>query len=247
MQINKQNNNKQKQPAIEQLKQIFGMLGKPDKDSMDSWVMNEHAKRWILRLENQATHDWSQYLSKFEWEKVFATSGGGGVSVAIGNKSTDDDSFDECIDLLSKLLKLNPNERINCFDAVNDRYFANIPQYLRGVDCKLYQTPQNISRFRKEFLSLMTLEDNNSNNSKNSTNSKVTKYEYQDMVHRKMKKYHKKIRLQEQTLQLQHSKQKQQQQEQRQQPNYDRDAKMRRKLAVIESYHKRHGVKQIYK
>lgn len=82
---------------VEMLKKIFSLLGVPD----DSWPDCNQLPKFLL----------------FE----------GGVPITIKEKFSTYSISKEGIDLLEKMLKLNPNKRISAEEALNDVYFKTEP------------------------------------------------------------------------------------------------------------------------
>merc|ERR1719397_462266 len=97
---------------IEQLKIIFAILGTPESDSLD-WIKTPEAKHRGERMQ---------------------PSRGRNLSKIFHNASP------EALDLLTKMLKLDPNKRISVVDALAHPYLKELHDPAKEVICKKFKT-----------------------------------------------------------------------------------------------------------
>jgi len=97
---------------IEQLKIIFAILGTPEPDSLD-WIKTPEAKNWVQRMK---------------------PSRGRNLKKIFHNASP------EALDLLIKMLQLDPNVRISVVDALAHPYLKELHDPAKEVTCKKFNT-----------------------------------------------------------------------------------------------------------
>jgi len=97
---------------IEQLKIIFAILGTPEHDSLD-WIKTPEAKVWVERMQ---------------------PSRGRNLKKIFHNASPD------ALDLLIKMLELDPNKRISVVNALSHPYLKELHDPSKEVTCKKFNT-----------------------------------------------------------------------------------------------------------
>jgi serine/threonine protein kinase len=97
---------------IEQLKIIFAILGTPDPDSL-SWIKTPEAKSWVQRMKPSKGRD---------FKKIFH------------NASPD------ALDLLIKMLQVDPNNRISVVDALAHPFLKELHDPAKEITCKKFNT-----------------------------------------------------------------------------------------------------------
>lgn len=85
---------------LDQLKWIFRLLGSPAQDRLD-WIKNQSAKKWVSRLKPQKRRSPSSYLK-------------------LGKAS------EKAMDLLDRMLRVNPHERLSVEEVLRHPYFSEI-------------------------------------------------------------------------------------------------------------------------
>jgi len=95
---------------IDQLKLIFSLLGTPEPDSLD-WIKTPEAKQWVKRM----------------------TPSKGKSLERIVTKATPD-----ALDLLIKMLKLDPSKRIRVAEALEHPYFAELHDPAKEITCERF-------------------------------------------------------------------------------------------------------------
>ena len=87
---------------MDQLRHIFDILGTP---AETEWIKSDNAKTWVLKLEPHEGRDFKKYFGKaFDKEADLLNS----------------------IDLLQKLLEINPNKRISAAAAIDHIFFKGM-------------------------------------------------------------------------------------------------------------------------
>jgi len=97
---------------IEQLKIIFAILGTPESKSL-GWIKSPEAKHWVERMK---------------------PSRGRNLAKIFHNASP------EALDLLIKMLELDPNKRISVVDALAHPYLKELHDPTKEVECKKFNT-----------------------------------------------------------------------------------------------------------
>eukprot|EP00485_Elphidium_margaritaceum_P002718 CAMPEP_0202696798 /NCGR_PEP_ID=MMETSP1385-20130828/10122_1 /ASSEMBLY_ACC=CAM_ASM_000861 /TAXON_ID=933848 /ORGANISM="Elphidium margaritaceum" /LENGTH=688 /DNA_ID=CAMNT_0049353085 /DNA_START=217 /DNA_END=2283 /DNA_ORIENTATION=- len=100
---------------LEQLELIFDAVGTPNVTDCKSWIKSYDALRWVLSLPNKAgkslEHDILHYPTSTKCKDVSKNE----------------------IDLISKMLILNPNQRSTVQQCVSHRFFKKIPTKIKAV------------------------------------------------------------------------------------------------------------------
>jgi len=97
---------------IEQLKIIFAILGTPEAGNLD-WIKTPEAKNWIQRMKPSRGRN---------LKKIFHSAS------------------PEALDLLMKMLQLDPNVRISVVDALAHHYLKELHDPAKEVTCKKFNT-----------------------------------------------------------------------------------------------------------
>jgi len=97
---------------IEQLKIIFAILGTPEPDSLD-WIKTPEAKHWVEHMQPSKGRDLS---------KIFH------------------EASPRALDLLTKMLVLDPNKRISVVEALEHPYLEELHDPAKEVTCKKFNT-----------------------------------------------------------------------------------------------------------
>jgi len=93
---------------IEQLQRIFELLGTPPRDK-SGWIKSPEAKQWVMGMPPSKPKNLHQFLPK-------ATK--------------------EAVDLISKLLKLDPGLRVSVEEALKHPYLKNLHDPAKEVTCE---------------------------------------------------------------------------------------------------------------
>jgi len=93
---------------IEQLKIIFAILGTPEKDSLE-WIKTPEAKQWVQRIPPSKGRN---------LRKIFASGS------------------EEALDLLTKMLELDPNKRISVSEALKHPYLKELHDPSKETECE---------------------------------------------------------------------------------------------------------------
>jgi len=97
---------------IEQLKIIFALLGTPEPDSLD-WIKTAEARYWVQRMEPSSGRN---------LKKIFH------------------EASPDALELLIRMLKLDPNVRIPVVDGLEHSYLKELHDPKKEVTCKQFNT-----------------------------------------------------------------------------------------------------------
>jgi len=97
---------------LEQLKIIFAILGTPEPDSLN-WIKTPEARDWIQRMEPSSGHN---------FKKIFRNAS------------------PEALELLTKILKLDPSDRISVIDGLEHPYLKEFHDPTKEVTCEKFNT-----------------------------------------------------------------------------------------------------------
>merc|ERR1711920_178104 len=93
---------------IDQLKLIFNLIGTPGADRLD-WIKTPEAKKWVQRMGPTKGKSLEKILTK---------------------------ATPDALDLVKKMLKLDPNKRISVVEALEHTYFKELHDPAKEITCE---------------------------------------------------------------------------------------------------------------
>jgi len=93
---------------IDQLKLIFNLIGTPKADSLD-WIKTPEAKQWVQRMAPTRGKSLEKILTK---------------------------ATPDALDLVTKMLKLDPSKRISVVEALEHTYFKELHDPAKEITCE---------------------------------------------------------------------------------------------------------------
>jgi len=93
---------------IDQLKLIFNLIGTPKADSLD-WIKTPEAKQWVQRMAPSRGKSLEKILTK---------------------------ATPDALDLVTKMLKLDPSKRISVVEALEHTYFKELHDPAKEITCE---------------------------------------------------------------------------------------------------------------